>query len=106
MTIFLSFFRVFDSFALSENSKFHHQELLGLLSPNKRYFRAVLPIICFYVAGEAETYISSAWGPPRFLKKRSENVGANENLSCGFPSIPGIARGAAPRITGFVLLRS
>ena len=47
-----------------------------------------------------------ARGPPQFLKKSSENVGANENLSCGFPSIPGIAPGVAPRIPVFVLLKS
>ena len=32
--------------------------------------------------------------------------GANETLSCGFPSIPGIAPGVAPRIVVFVLLKS
>ena len=32
------------------------------------------------------------------LKKCSENTWANENLSCGFPSIPAIAPGVAPRI--------
>ena len=31
---------------------------------------------------------------------------ANENISCGLPSIPGIAPGVAPRILGFVLLKS
>ena len=45
-------------------------------------------------------------GPPQFLKERSENAGANENLSCGFPSIPGIAPGVAPRILVSVLLKS
>ena len=30
----------------------------------------------------------------------------NENLSCGFPSIPGIAPGVAPRIVVFVLIKS
>ena len=44
--------------------------------------------------------------PPHFLKKRSENAGANENLSCRFPSIPRIAPGVAPRIVVFVLLKS
>ena len=44
--------------------------------------------------------------PPQFLKKRSENAGANENISCGFPSLPGIAPGVAPRIMVFVLLKS
>ena len=39
-------------------------------------------------------------------KERSENAGANENLSCGFPSIPGIAPGVAPRIVVLVLLKS
>ena len=41
---------------------------------------------------------SGARGPPQFLKKRCENAGANENLSCGFPPIPGIAPRVAPRI--------
>ena len=49
---------------------------------------------------------SGARGPPQFLKKRSQNAGANESLSCGFPSIPGIALGVAPRIVVFVLLKS
>ena len=44
--------------------------------------------------------------PPQFLKKRSENAGANETLPCGFPSIPGIAPGVAPRIVVFVLPKS
>ena len=51
-------------------------------------------------------YYSGARGPPQFLKIRSENAGANENLSCGIPSIPGIAPGVAPRIMVFVLLKS
>ena len=42
---------------------------------------------------------------PKSRKKRSENGGANENLSCGFPSIPGVAPGVAQRIV-FVLLKS
>ena len=41
-----------------------------------------------------------------FSKKRSENGGVNENLSCGFPSIPGIAPGVAPKIVVFLLLKS
>ena len=45
-------------------------------------------------------------GPPQFLKKSSGNAGANENLSCGFSSILGIAPGVAPRILVFVLLKS
>ena len=45
-------------------------------------------------------------GTTPILKKRSENAGANENLSCGFPSIPGIAPGVAPRIMVFILLKS
>ena len=49
---------------------------------------------------------SGALGQPQFLQKRSENVGANENLSCGFPSIPGIAPGVAPRIVVLVLFKS
>ena len=35
---------------------------------------------------------------PQFLKKSSENARANEYLSCGFSSIPGMAPGVAPRI--------
>ena len=50
--------------------------------------------------------MSGARGPPQFSKKRSENAGANENLSCGFPSIPGIDPGVPPRILVFVLLKS
>ena len=53
-----------------------------------------------------ESQFSGARGPPPFLKKRSENAGANANLSCGFPSIPGITPGVAPRIVVFVLLKS
>ena len=49
---------------------------------------------------------SSARGPPQFLKKRSENSGANENLSNGFAAIPGIAPRVAPRIVVFTLLKS
>ena len=49
---------------------------------------------------------SGARGPPQFLKKRSENEGANENLSGGFAAIPGIAPRVAPRIVGFVLIKS
>ena len=43
---------------------------------------------------------------PNSRKKRSENEGANENLSCGCPSIPRIAPGVAPRIVAFILLKS
>ena len=50
--------------------------------------------------------ISGARGPPQFLKKRSENAGANENLSGGFAAIPRIAPRVAPRIVGFVLIKS
>ena len=46
---------------------------------------------------------SGARGPPEFLKKRSENAGANENLSGGF-AIPGIAPRVAPRFVVFALL--
>ena len=49
---------------------------------------------------------SSARGPPQFLKKRSENAGANENLPGGFAAAPGIAPRVAPRIVGFVLIKS
>ena len=49
---------------------------------------------------------SRARGPPQFLKTPSKNAGANGNLSCGFPSIPGIAPGVAPRIVVSVLLKS
>ena len=49
----------------------------------------------------------SIWHAPlRSLKKRSENAGANENLSCEFPSIPGIAPEVAPRVVVFALLHS
>ena len=48
---------------------------------------------------------SGARGPPQFFKKRSENAGANENLSGGFAAIPGIAPRVAPRIVGFVLIK-
>ena len=34
-----------------------------------------------------EAFVFPAQEPPQFLKKRSENEGANENLSCGFPPI-------------------
>ena len=34
-------------------------------------------------------------GATPILEKRSENAGANENLSCGFPSIPRIAPGSS-----------
>ena len=46
--------------------------------------------------------VSGARGPPQFLKKRSENAGANENLLVGFVAIPGIDPRVAPRIVGFV----
>ena len=46
-------------------------------------------------------FMESSRGPPQFLKKGSENAWANENLSCGFPSIPGIAPSVAPRILVF-----
>ena len=39
-------------------------------------------------------------------KKRSENAGAHENLSCGFPPISGIAPGVALRVVVFALLKS
>ena len=55
---------------------------------------------------ETSDKCSGARGPPQFLKKRSENAWANENLSCGFPSTPGIAPGLAPRVAVFVLLES
>ena len=45
-------------------------------------------------------------GTTPILEKRSENTGANGNLSCGYPSIPRIAPGVAPRIVVFVLLKS
>ena len=51
-------------------------------------------------------YYSCTRGPPQFSKKRSENEGANENLSGGFAAIPGIAPRVAPRIVGFVLIKS
>ena len=52
------------------------------------------------------SHYSGAREPPQFYSKRSENTGTNENLSCGFPSVPGIALGVAPRILVFVLLKS
>ena len=45
-------------------------------------------------------------GTSKCPEKRSENARANEDLSCTFPSIPGIALGVAPRIVVFVLLKS
>ena len=45
-------------------------------------------------------------GTTQFSKKRSKNGGANENISCWFPSIPGIAPGVAPRIAAFALPKS
>ena len=58
------------------------------------------------VGGGVGTGKSGARGPPQFLKKRSENAGANENLSGGFAAISGIAPRVAPRIVGFVLIKS
>ena len=55
---------------------------------------------------DQESDSSGVRGPPQFLKKRSENAWANENLSCGFPSILGIAPGVAPRIVVFALFKS
>ena len=40
---------------------------------------------------------------PNSWKKRPENAGPNGGLSCGFPSVPRIALGVAPRIAVFVL---
>ena len=49
----------------------------------------------------------SCAGTTPILENRSENEGARENLSCGFPSIPGIAPGVAlRRIVVFGLLKS
>ena len=42
---------------------------------------------------------------PILGKKRSENAWANEEFPCGFPSIPGIAPGVAPRRIAQVLIR-
>ena len=71
------------------------------LQPPKRWL---------YILGVFTIKLGEKWscarGPPQFLKKRSENAGANENLSCGCPSILRIAPGVAPRIVGFVLLKS
>ena len=53
-----------------------------------------------------DIHISGARDHPNPLKKRSENAGANENLSGGFAAIPGIAPRVAPRIVGFVLIKS
>ena len=52
------------------------------------------------------SFLRAGTAPILNLKKRSENGGGNDNPSCGFPSIPGIARGVAPRIAVFVLLKS
>ena len=52
------------------------------------------------------TMNSCAREPPQFSKKRSENEGANENLSGGFAAIPGIAPRVTPRIVGFALIKS
>ena len=52
--------------------------------------------------GPDEVNLFLARGRPQFLKERSVNAGANENLSCGFPPSPGIAPGVAPRILVFV----
>ena len=41
-------------------------------------------------------------GATPILKKRFENEGSNENLSCGFPSISGVAPRVALRIVVFV----
>ena len=49
---------------------------------------------------------SGVQGPPQFLKKPPRMQGANENLSGGFAAIPGIAPRVAPRIVGFVLIKS
>ena len=46
---------------------------------------------------------SGVRGTPQFSKKRPENAGANENLWCGLPSIPGTAPGVAPRILVFCI---
>ena len=54
----------------------------------------------------SQILISGARRPPQLLEKRSENARANENLSCGFPSIPGIAPRVAPRILVLALLKS
>ena len=56
--------------------------------------------------GKIEGPLSCARGPPQFLKKRSENAGSNVNFSGGFAAIPGIAPRVAPRIVGFVLIKS
>ena len=52
---------------------------------------------CYKPQSPKKMKFSGARGLPQFLKKSSENAGANEDLSCGFPSIPGIALGVAPR---------
>ena len=46
-------------------------------------------------------------GTTPILEKDAPRMeGPIENISCGFPSIPGIAPGVAPRIVVFVLLKS
>ena len=81
---------------------------MGPSGPKSKKVRKNVPRI------ELDSLFDSGWtfkfsgarGPPQFLKKRSENAGANENLSGGFAAIPGIAPRVAPRIVGFVLLKS
>ena len=49
---------------------------------------------------------SGAQGPPQFLKKRSENAWANENLSLRVPINSGNRSGSCSEIVVFVLLKS
>ena len=78
------------------------QEMLGLFWEKKwpQLSRAMFLLAIF------RKLSSCARGPPQFLKKRSENAGSNVNISCGFAAIPGIAPRVAPRIVGFVLIKS
>ena len=71
----------------------------GVHSPSTLVVSNTMALLLFAVSQRAAVAKS-------LLKKRSENVGANENLSRGFPSIPGIAPGVAPRILVFVLFKS
>ena len=64
--------------------------------PNSR--RIAIPDDHFPTSNPKSAHCSGARGPPQFLKNAPRMLGANDNLSCGFPSILGIAPGVAPRI--------
>ena len=52
------------------------------------------------------TYILARGDHPNSRKNTQRMKVPNDNLSCGFPSTPGIAPGVAPRVVVFVLLKS